>query len=132
MAVSPIESIKGSFEFSLYNNHTYEVCTTGDVETHCYSGTYSLKGDTLVLEDLSKDVPLYTNRLLIVRYSQQDSMYWKWKYPNRVQAWQDLKEEDLIVNGLGDVYELDDQNEPVRELSNVRFTIREDRLTAAL
>jgi hypothetical protein len=95
----------GALYFALYDDNSYQICNSGGIGQDCYSGRFELHKDTLVLLDLNKEIPLKSNQFLIIRYSEQDSNYWKRKYSGTSYSWQDSKRIDTS-NGLGDVYNL--------------------------
>ena len=117
----------GDFYFALYKDSTYQICASGRIAQDCFSGKYDLKGDTILLLNLNPEVNLKYNRLLILRYGQADSSYWKEKYPNNTTPWQTLKLNDSI-NGLGDVYQVDNYNQILRDTSESNFVIKIDSL----
>lgn len=118
----------GGLYFVLNNDHKYQICISGGIGQDCYSGAFSLSRDTLILNKLRQEIPLKSNRLIIVRFAEQDSAFWKWKYEESIggSTWQDFRSSDLAVGGLGDVYQLNDKNELLRD--DLHFTIRLDRL----
>jgi len=118
----------GSLYFGLYSDKTYQICSSGGIGQSCYSGNYELNKDTLTLKNLNKDIHLNSSRFLIKRYSEQDSTYWKWKYReyNNVHTWSEYKWEDSVIGGTGDVYQLNKQNETMKD--DIHFIIRLDSL----
>jgi len=82
--------------------------------------------DTLTLLDLTKEIPLKSHRLLVIRYDEQDSTYWKWKYTEvtGISKWQDPRFRDSAMGGTGDVYQLNDKNELMKD--ELHFIIRLD------
>jgi hypothetical protein len=123
----PMSGGIGALYFGLYNDNTYQICNSGGIGQTCYSGKFKLDKDTLILLDLNKNVPLKSDKLLIVRYNDQDSNYWKWKYSRVPNSWQHLKRQDSI-NGLGDVYQLDKNNKLMNDQHDEHFIIRLDNL----
>jgi hypothetical protein len=117
----------GDLFFGLYKDSTYQICASGRIAQDCFSGKYDLKNDTLILLNLNPEVNLKYNRLLIVRYSDADSSYWKNKYPNNTASWQTLKLKDLN-NGPGDVYQIDSNNQIARDSTAKSFVIKMDSL----
>ena len=126
----------GGLSFGLYKDHRYLIINSGGIAAFKYSGLYTLKGDTIVFNNLSKDVPIESNRLLILRYDQQDSTYWEWKYSRiykeRISdptlgkwSWEQFKWGDSVL-GQGDVYQLDSNNLPIN--TAYHFLIRLDSL----
>ncbi|MCD1117814.1 hypothetical protein [Chryseobacterium turcicum] len=122
----PNESGFGGTFFSLYKDNYYEFCD-GDFMNHgCYSGKYKLNGDTLTLEDLKLNDNVKNNRFIIYRLSEQDSLYYKNKYP-KASNWKESKESDSLRGFQGDIYELDKNNVP-RTNVNYWYVIRLDKL----
>jgi len=117
----------GDFYFGLYKDSTYEICASGRIARDCFSGTFDLKGDTLILFNLNPEVSLKFKRLFIFRYAQVDSNYWKEKYPNRTVSWHILKHNDSM-NGLGDVYQINSYNHILRDSTEASFVITMDSL----
>ena len=118
----------GSLYFALYKNNRYQVCNSGGIGEDCYSGNFELKNDTIILLNLDKQVPLKFNRLIILRYNKQDSSFWKMKYSNNHFPWQDLKQNDSMLGGSGDIYQLDNRNKIVWDKKQNHFIIRMDSL----
>jgi len=118
----------GSMYFSLYKDGTYHFCNSGGIGEICYSGKFNLNKDTILLNELNKDIRIASNRLIIKRYAEQDSTYWIWKYENSSRAlkWVDFRRQDSLINTIGDVYLLDKENEPRKD--ETHFTIRLDSL----
>jgi hypothetical protein len=118
----------GALYFALYTDKTYQICSSGGIGQDCYSGNFNLKRDTLTLIELNKEISLKSNKLLIIRYAEQDSSFWNWKYTKSigVSTWQDFKRRDLSLGGTGDVYQLNDRNELMKDESH--FIIRLDSL----
>ncbi|TMI73475.1 MAG: hypothetical protein E6H09_06890 [Bacteroidetes bacterium] len=117
----------GDFYFGLYKDSTYQICASGRIAQDCFSGKYDLKGDTLVLFNLNPEVNLKYDHLLIMRYGEVDSNYWKEKYPNSSSSWRTLKLSDS-TKGLGDVYQINDYNQILRDSNESRFVITIDSL----
>ncbi len=117
----------GSLSFALYNDHRYQIMNSGGIGADYYSGNYVTKNDTIILENLSKESSLKSNRLLIFKYDKQDSSFWDWKYPAKkeISNWRDFKWHDSIM-GEGDVYQLDENNKPLKD--EYHFIIRLDSL----
>jgi hypothetical protein len=122
--------------FGLYDDNTYQICNSGGLGQDCYSDKFNLHKDTLTLLDLNKDIPLKSNRLIIRRYSTQDSTYWEWKYSRQYKeytsdktlgkwVWQEYKRSDMAL-GQGDVYQLDTNNIVLK--SEYHFIIQFDSL----
>jgi len=99
----------GDLYFGLYKDSTYQICARGRIAQDCFSGKYDLKGDTLTLLNLSPDVNLKYNRLLIVRYGQA------------------LRPNDS-TNGPGNVFLVDNDNKVLSDSSENRFVIKTDSL----
>ena len=104
------------------------ICNSGGIGESCYTGEYLLNGDTITLKNLDKEIPLKSNRLLILRYNKQDSTFWKFKYDNPLLTWQEWKRRDSIMDNSGDVYELDMNNKIIKDKNNSHFVIRLDSL----
>ncbi|MBL0155176.1 MAG: hypothetical protein IPP93_17535 [Chitinophagaceae bacterium] len=117
----------GGIYFALYKNHKYQVCETGGLSEKCYDGDYTIAGDTIILNNLSKDSYIKNNRLLICRYNQQDSAYWQWKYPAHVNDWSYMRESDLSFGNIGDVHQIDINNTLLLD-TTYYFVIRLDSL----
>ena len=116
-----------SLSFALYSGNRYQIMNSGGIGADYFSGIYSLKGDTIIFNDLSKGSSLKSNRLKIFRYNQQDSTYWIWKHAKslRHRNWQVFEEQDKQI-GDGDVYQLDGKNKPM--IDEYHFIIRLDSL----
>jgi hypothetical protein len=126
----------GGLSFGLYKDHRYLIRNSGGLGAFEYSGLYTINGDTIVFNNLSKDVPVESNRLVIFRYEQQDSTYWEWKYSRIYNErksdpklgkwlWEQFKSGDSVL-GQGDVYQLDKNNLPIK--TAFHFLIRLDSL----
>lgn len=113
---APMSGGIGSLYFGLYDDQTYQICNSGGLGQNCYSAKFNLQNDTLTLLGLNKDIPLNSNRLLIIKYNEQDS-----------NSWQDLKRQDT-ANSLGDVYQLDSKNKLLDGKYEEHFVIRLDNL----
>ena len=96
----------GSTFFGLYRNNVYEFCEGDFLDPGCYTGKYSLIGDTVILHKLRKSIRFENNKFLVRRYAEMDSSYWKWKYPNSELSWQDMKWSDSARGSEGDVLEI--------------------------
>ncbi|MGC4104062.1 hypothetical protein [Ferruginibacter sp.] len=118
----------GAMYFALFNDHTYQLCNSGGIGQDCYTGNFELHRDTLTLTNLDKKIPLHSGRFIIKRYAEQDSSYWNWKYAKNIgiSTWQDFRSEDLIMEGIGDVYQLNDSNQLMKD--DIYFIIRLDSL----
>lgn len=117
----------GALYFGLYKDGTYQICKSGGLGQDCYSGNFKVSNDTLTLVDLNKDVPLLSNRLLVLRYNNLDSSYWIWKYKGNPNSWQRLQWQDTSLS-LGDVYQLDSNNDLMNGKTDYYFLIRLDHL----
>jgi hypothetical protein len=122
----PNESGIGATFFSLYKGNYYEFCDGDFMNPCCYSGNYRLNGDTLTLENLILNERVKNNRFIIYRFNEQDSSYWKNKYPES-SDWKYSKVSDSLRGFLGDIYELDEKNIP-RKNVNYWYVIRLDEL----
>lgn len=118
----------GSLYFALYDDDTYQICNSGGVGQDCYTGNFNLSKDTLTLFELNKEVPVKSNRLIIKRYFEQDSTFWKWKYAKSIgtSTWVDFKWRDSALGGTGNVYQLNDKSELMKD--EAHFIIRLDSL----
>lgn len=118
----------GALYFGLYNDNKYQICNSGGLGQDCYSGNFILNKDTLTLIKLTKEVPLKSNKLILIRYAEQDSSFWKWKYAKSigVSTWLDFKWRDSAMGGSGDVYQLNERNERMKD--ELQFVIRLDSL----
>ena len=117
----------GTIYFALYKGHKYQVCESGGLGQVCYTGDFSVIGDTIILQDLDKECYLKNNRLLICGYDKQDSTFWQWKYPGNLYNWQVMKEREISMGNEGEVYQLDNQNNLIRD-STYHFVIKMDSL----
>lgn len=123
----PVESGFGVIYWELYTKNRYQFCDGDFMDIGCYTGLYTLSGDTVILHDLKKHNGIPTNRFLIQRYSDMDSSYWAWKYPNEHTDWKELRRDDSIIGSTGDVFPLDDHNQIKLDKDNY-FLIRFDSL----
>jgi hypothetical protein len=101
----PSSGAVGGLYFALYNDDTYQVCSIGGIGQKCYEGQYTLHQDTLVLMNLSKEIHLKSNRLLISRYPAEQN------------------------GSLGEVTQLDLSNHKIVGTNETHFVIRMDSLT---
>lgn len=117
----------GGLSFGLYRDKRYQIISSGGIGVSYYSGSFTMTGDTIILRDLDKKSGFVSNRLLIVRYKEQDSTFWKWKYPNLKGLWelQNAKYFDSTW-ASGDVYQLSTDNIPIKD--QYYFYIRLDSL----
>ena len=118
--------VVGQVYFQLFTDSRYYICNSGGIGEDCYTGIYELHNDTIILENLDKGSSLKFNRLIIYRYYNQDSNYWKWKYPHLSWEWWELKRRDSILESTGDVYQINNKNNI--EKNETFFNIRFDRL----
>ena len=116
----------GGIYFGLYKDNKYEFCDGDFMDPGCYTGLYSISGDTIVLQDLKKHDGIPTNRFIIRRYGDMDSNYWAWKYPNTKTDWKTLRHTDSLGSSTGDVFPLDEENKI--NLDDNYFLIRLDSL----
>lgn len=123
----PVNSGFGVIYFGLYKDNKYQFCDGDFMDAGCYSGNYSLSGDTIILYKLRKHSAIPSNRFLIRRYGDMDSTYWQWKYPNSKYDWQGRRQSDLMRGADGDVLHLNQKGEIVLEKDNY-FLIRLDNL----
>jgi hypothetical protein len=125
-ASSETQSI-GGVSFELYNDSSYTILHSGGLGFTSYKGSYSIAGDTITLHNFEKQGPFKRNRLIVIRYDEQDSTYWMWKYNNSFGAatWEVYKSGDYHM-GAGDVYQLDENNLSLRD--EYHFTIALDKL----
>lgn len=117
----------GGGYFALYKDRKYQVCESGGLGEECYTGNFTLIGDTIVLQNLSKKCYLKNNKLLICKYDKQDSTYWQWKYPGHINDWEDMKERDIRMGNDGDVHQIDIQNKRILD-PTYHFVVRLDNL----
>lgn len=123
----PAASGFGVIFFGLYKDNKYEFCDGDFMDPGCYTGIYNLSGDTITLYELKKHNGIPTNKFLIRRYSEMDSSYWQWKYPNHKNDWESMRHHDLIIGSTGDVFPLDHNGKIINEQYNY-FLIRLDSL----
>lgn len=124
---APSDSGFGATFFGLFKNNKYEFCDGDFMDDGCYTGDYELNGDTLTLHDLKLNDHVRSNRFIIYRFDEQDSTYWKKKYPTSNEDWTELKKSDYLRGNSGDIYELDKNNQP-RTKVNYWYVIRFDQL----
>jgi hypothetical protein len=125
-ASSETQSI-GGLSFELYNDSTYTIIHSGGLGFTSHKGSCTIAGDTITLHNFEKQGPFKRNRLIVLRYAEQDSTYWMWKYNNSFGAatWKVAKGRDYHM-GEGDIYQLDENNGPLRD--EYHFTIALDKL----
>lgn len=124
---SPNMSGFGGTFFSLYKNNIYEFCDGDFMDPGCYTGEYELNGNILTLKNLQLNDHVKYKRFIIYRYAEQDSTYWQKKYPNSSYDWEQLKQGDINSGSEGDVYELDHNDKPVRDVPYY-YVIRFDKI----
>jgi hypothetical protein len=124
---APMSGGVGALYFGLYDDGTYQICNSGGLGQECYSGEFKLNKDTLTLVGLNKHVPLKSDKLLILKYSELDSNYWKWKYKGNPNSWERLQWRDTVL-AIGDVYQLDDTDRLMNDKTDYHFLIRLDDL----
>lgn len=122
----PNESGFGGTFFTLYKDNSYKFCDGDFMNPSCYSGEYKIIGDTLIFENLKLNDHVKNNKFIIYRMSEQDSTYWKNKYPES-DSWKESKESDSLRGFQGDVFELDNNNIPQTKVKYY-YVIRLDKL----
>jgi len=100
----PNSGAVGGLYFGLYNDQQYQLCSTGGIGQTCYTGKYTLNNDTITLFDLSNQIHLKSNKLLIKRYLQPKN------------------------SDLGEVVQLDGANNQLQSKTDIYFVIRLDSL----
>ncbi|RZK19959.1 MAG: hypothetical protein EOO43_11425 [Flavobacterium sp.] len=123
----PVNSGFGGIFFGLFKDNKYEFCDGDFMDAGCYTGLYNLSGDTIILLELRKHVGIPTNKFIIRRYSDMDSSYWIWKYPEHKTNWQSMRHNDTSMGSTGDIFPLDETNKIVYDRNNY-FLIRLDSL----
>jgi hypothetical protein len=123
----PVQSGFGGIFFELYKENKYKFCDGDFMNPGCYTGFYSLSGDTIILKELKKHDGIPTNRFIIRRYFDMDSNYWQWKYPRHKNSWQFMRHNDFLMGSTGDVFPLDQEGKIVFDRNNY-FLIRLDSL----
>jgi hypothetical protein len=123
----PVHSGFGAIYWGLYKDNKYQFCDGDFMDYGCYTGLYTLSGDTVVLHDLKKHEGIPTNKFIIRRYSAMDSNYWTWKYPGNQTDWKELRHSDSLIGSTGDVFPLDEKNNIKFDKDNF-FLIRLDSL----
>jgi hypothetical protein len=123
----PVQSSFGTIFFSLYKDNKYQFCDGDFMNDGCYTGEYTLSGDTLLLYDLKEHKGIPSDRFLIRRYHDMDSSYWQWKYPDHKGDWTGMRRSDSLRGADGDVLYLNSKGEIVLEGDNY-FLIRLDSL----
>ena len=116
-----------SLYFVLYSNNKYKICASGGIGETCETGSFILNNDTITFQNFNSKIPIKYPRLIIFRYNNQDSSYWKWKCSeNKVATWQDFKWMDSAFGGTGDVYQINKDGIVAKEEDH--FVIRYDKL----
>lgn len=123
----PVHSGFGNIYWGLYKDNKYQFCDGDFMDYGCYTGLYSISGDTVTLLDLKKHNDIPTNKFIIRRYSEMDSSYWKWKYPENKTDWKLRRQDDSLSGSSGDVFPLDENSKIQLEGDNY-FLIRHDGL----
>jgi hypothetical protein len=123
----PVNSSFGGIFWGLYKDNKYQFCDGDFMDYGCYTGVYTLSEDTVILHDLKKHNGIPTNKFLIRRYSDMDSSYWIWKYPDYKSEWQSMRHRDSSIGSTGDVFPLDETNK-IKFDKNDYFLIRFDSL----
>jgi len=123
----PVNSGFGGIYWGLFKNNIYQFCDGDFMDHGCYTGYYSLSGDTIILHDLKKHQGIPTNKFIIRRYNEMDSSYWAWKYPNSQTDWKILRQNDSLSGSTGDIYPIDETNKIKFERDDY-FLIRLDSL----
>jgi hypothetical protein len=117
----------GSLSFALYNDYRYRISNSGGFAEFIYSGTYSVNDNVITFNDLDRSSSLKYNRLLILRNTEEDNLYWKNKYPpSSLLMWENLRRQDSIKGSNGEIYQLDDYNQIAT--NETHFIIRLDSL----
>ncbi len=116
----------GTF-FGLYKNNIYQFCDGDFMNPGCYTGEYELNGNILTLKNLKLNGHEKYNRFIIYRYAEQDSSYWQKKYSNSPSNWEQSKQSDINSGSQGDIYELDNDGKPVKDVTYY-YVIRLDKL----
>ena len=123
----PAVSGLGVMFFGLYKDNKYQFCDGDFMDPGCYTGNYSLAGDTIILYDLKKHTGIPSNRFIIRRYKDMDSSYWQWKYPDHKSDWESMRQRDTTMGSTGDIFPLNPKGEIVFNQNNY-FIIRLDKL----
>lgn len=123
----PVQSGFGGIYWGLYKDNKYQFCDGDFMDNGCYTGLYSISGDTVTLHALKNHSGIPTNRFIIRRYYEMDSSYWAWKYPGNLSDWKTLRHHDSLIGSTGDVFALDENNNIQLDIDNY-FLIRLDSL----
>jgi hypothetical protein len=124
---SPVDCGFGCIFFRLYKGGKYEFCDGDFMNPGCYTGNFALSGDTIIFIDLKRHIGIPTKRFIIRRYQNMDSSYWKWKYPDQQNDWQNMQYRDTSLGFTGDVFPLGEKSEILFD-KNKYFAIRRDDL----
>ncbi|GAB2812213.1 hypothetical protein GCM10027043_09660 [Ferruginibacter profundus] len=117
----------GSLSFGLYNDSTYSISNSGGIGENVCTGTYSLNDNVIIFNNLDASSALKYNRLLILRNSGQDSLYWKNIYPpNSLLKWKQYRWQDSVKGSKGEIYQLNKYNQIATD--EAHFIIRLDSL----
>jgi len=108
-------SVVGNSTIQLFSTKDLRLCNSGGIGQDCYVGKYQIANDTLSFFDLIGNTGLISDRFLIVRYSEQDSLYWKDKKNNEYLTWEDFKKEILSSDYLGELLPIDSDNNIIFE-----------------
>jgi hypothetical protein len=122
----PVNSGFGGIFFALYKDNKYQFCDGDFMDPGCYTGEYSLAGDTITLYHLKSHTGIPSNRFVIRRYQDMDSSYWQWKYPDHKDDWEIMQDRDTRASA-GDIFPLNLKGEIVFDRNNY-FLIRLDKL----
>jgi len=123
----PVEGGFGGIFFELFKENKYRFCDGDFINPGCYTGFFELSGDTIFFKELKKHDGVPTNRFIIRRYSDRDSSYWQWKYPDDRNNWQYNRHRDSLMGSTGDIFPLDQEGKIVFDRNNY-FLIRMDSL----
>lgn len=108
-------SVVGNSTIQLFSTKDLRLCNSGGIGQDCYVGKYQIANDTLSFFDLFGNTGLISDRFLIIRYSEQDSLYWKDKKSNEYSTWEDFKKETLSSDYLGEILPIDSNNNIIFE-----------------
>ncbi len=103
-------SVVGNSTIQLFSTKDFRLCNSGGIGQDCYVGKYQIANDTLSFFDLVGNTGLISDRFLIIRYAEQDSLYWKDKKNNEYSTWEDFKKETLSSDYLGEILPIDSGN----------------------
>ncbi len=108
-------SVAGNSTIQLFSNKDLRICNSGGIGQDCYVGKYQITNDTLSFFDLVGNTGLISDRFLIIRYSEQDSLYWKDKKKNKYSNWEGIKKEILSSGYSGEILPIDSSNNIIFE-----------------